>query len=755
VQLFAGDPGVDPYTRVVSDVYQDLFGEGSFIGKGIYDVDSFERCCGDFPENTILSHDLLEGAYARSGLLSDVTLYEDYPSRYATDIDRRHRWMRGDWQIATWLLPAVAGRLSHRVGNPISALSWWKICDNLRRSLVPVAMLTLLLMSWFVSAVLASITLAFVLMVVVLPTLLSSLVELERRPIDLPPLMHLRATVQSLRQPLAQCLLTLTFLPYEAYISLDAILRTWFRVVWTKRKLLEWKTASDSERGAAGSLKETLRSMAPAPTLAVSIFLALAIFHPDVVPIAGPLLALWFTSPIAAWWLSRPIEPSRPQLSETQQTFLEQLARRTWRYFEEFVTAEHNWLPPDNVQQNPDLLAAPRTSPTNIGMALLADLAAYDFGYCSAAQLLDRTKKTLATLDRMERYRGHLFNWYDTRSLVPLVPRYVSTVDSGNLLADLLVLASGYDALYDTNIVPPRMFGGLRDTLRVARDVARGDGNPGVSADVLRKMERQIEDLSRASTATNTAISALARLRAVASEIAEAAGSDEELAWWARTYEQSCVAHQQDLLVLAAWTQLPAPPDALWEHSSPTQLGRLGEFRALLKKIDAAITLREVAELPQMAHRVVDAILHEAAPPAKAWLDQFMVALHDSARHADERLQQCSSIAAECRQLAEMDFEMLYDRSRDLFSIGYNVNDRRLDASFYDLLASEARLASFVVIAQGKFGQEHWFALGRLLTSAGHMPALLSWSGSVFEYLMPLLVMPTYEGTLLDRTYQA
>ena len=254
VQLYSGDPGVDPYTRVVSDVYQDLFGEGSFIGKGIYDVDSFEQCCGDFPENAILSHDLIEGAYARSALLSDVTLYEEHPSRYAADIARRHRWMRGDWQIAAWLLPWVRGRSGRYVRNPISALSRWKIFDNLRRSLVPVAMLLLLLVSWFVSPALAAASLLFVACVVLLPTLFAAAADLLRKPVDLPLRMHLRATLQSLGAPLAHGVLSLVFLPYEAYISADAIVRTLVRMAWTKRQLLEWKTASDSERGGDGSL---------------------------------------------------------------------------------------------------------------------------------------------------------------------------------------------------------------------------------------------------------------------------------------------------------------------------------------------------------------------------------------------------------------------------------------------------------------------------------------------------------------------
>ncbi len=514
VQLYAGDTGVDPYTRVVSDVYQDLFGEGSFIGKGIYDVDSFEQCCGDFPENAILSHDLIEGAYSRSALLSDVTLYEEHPSRYAGDIARRHRWMRGDWQIAAWLLPWVPGRSGRYIRNPISALSRWKIFDNLRRSLTPVAMLLLLLVSWFVSPTMAAASLLFLASVLLLPTLFDAAADLLHKPVDLPLPIHLRATLQSLGRPLSQRVLLIIFLPYEAYISSDAIVRTLLRIAWTKRHLLEWKTASDSERGGNGSLVATFRSMAFSPALAAAVLLSLAYYNPPVLFYAGPLIAAWIAAPLIAWWLSQPIRKPAPRLSENQRQFLEKLSRKTWRYFEAFVTPEDNWLPPDNIQRNPDLVVAPRTSPTNIGMALLANLAAYDFGYCSAAQLLVRTQHTFESLSRMERYRGHFFNWYDTRSLAPLHPRYVSTVDSGNLAANLLVLASGCAELSEAPVLPPRVFGGLRDTLRVLLDVARGTDVPAASADMLRKIERQIDDLDRAP-------SSLARRQRLAGQAGE------------------------------------------------------------------------------------------------------------------------------------------------------------------------------------------------------------------------------------------
>lgn len=755
VQLYSGDAGVDPYTRVVSDVYQDLFGEGSFIGKGIYDVDSFERCCADFPENAILSHDLIEGAYCRSGLLSDVMLYEEHPSRYAGDIARRHRWMRGDWQIATWLLPWVRGSAEKRIPNPLSALSRWKIFDNLRRSVTPLAMLLLLIVSWFISPAMAFAATVFVTAIVFLPGLCAALTDLLRKPVDLPWRMHWRTTLRALVRPFAQNALTLVFLPYEAYISGDAIVRTLARMLWTKRRLLEWKTSSDSERGADGSLRDTFRVMVVAPIVAAGALLLLAFTQLEVLPWAAPWLAFWAASPLVAWWLSRPITAREPQLSADQQHFLERLSRKTWRYFEEFVTAEENWLPPDNIQQNPDLVIAPRTSPTNIGMALLADMSAYDFGYCSAATLLERTQRTLATLSRVERYRGHFFNWYDTRSLAPLHPRYVSMVDSGNLAANLLVLASGYDELSTARILPPRVFGGLLDTLRVLLDVARSAKRPLVDADVLRKIERQIEDLEQAPTSLSNAYQLLARLEAAAAEASAAVAGSGEIAWWAAAYERDCRDHRTELLRLAPWLTLPAMPAGVGEQGDNRRLDRLSQVRATLQGWDLSASLPDLAVAQVSTQSLIDVALQEAPSDAREWLVQLREAIAHSSQHASERLQQFAEVAAQCREFAEMDYGLLYSPSRDLFAIGYNVSERRLDASYYDLLASEARLASYVVIAQGNFGQEHWFALGRLLTSAGNVPALLSWSGSMFEYLMPLLVMPNYENTLLDRTYQA
>ena len=778
VRLFAGDAGVDPYTRVVSDVYQDLFGEGSFIGKGIYDVDAFEQSCGKFPENAILSHDLLESAHARSALVSDVLLYEEFPARYPADVSRRHRWIRGDWQIAWWLLPWVPQSAAQRGQNPISALSWWKIFDNLRRSLVPIAMLVLLLDSWlFGLPQLSGAATVFVLAVVGAVPLLTVLADLMCKPSDVPLPFHLRAVTGGLGRQIAQWCLTLVFLPYDAYVSVDAISRTLVRVLWTKNKLLEWKTASDAERSDSGKLTGFFRSMWFAPLVSLAATMPLIAFWPDRMPSAGPLLGLWFLSPAVAWWLSRELARAPVRLSHEQRLFLHKLSRRTWRYFEVCVAAEENWLAPDNVQEHPERVVASRTSPTNIGVALLADLAACDFGYCTAGRLLDRVQKTFGSLARLDRYAGHFYNWYDTRSMRPLPPLYVSSVDSGNLAASLLVLRSGLLELIDTRVLPTRIFGGLRDTLSVLLDEARvddtGDQHPAresrrtplVPPDIWHKMARLAEDLSDRPYTLKAVTALLTRLVGAAAEMTAAAGATEELKWWAGAFERSCIEHRDDLLHLAAWAELPPLPEDVWHSDSPEQMQRLSSLKSLLVVLEGIPTLRELAAWQTTLLPPLEAVLESLSGPAHdkgddpactaARFDLLRQAIADSSQSAADRIQTLEQVAEECRGLAEMDVSFLFDDSRNLFAVGYNVSSRRRDESFYDLLASEARLASYVAIAQGKVGQEHWFALSRMLTTTGGAPALLSWSGSMFEYLMPLLVMPTYENTLLDQTYRA
>ena len=456
VRLCAGDAGIDPYTRAVSDVYQDVFEEGSFIGKGIYDVDAFQRALlGRFPENTVLSHDLLEACHARSALVSDVEFYEDYPSRYNVDVDRRHRWIRGDWQIIQWLLPRVPGSDARRIANPLSRLSQWKILDNLRRSLVPTALMLLLLGNWLLFPQLGGLGPLLVVAILALPGLLSVAAELLRKPTELPWLMHLRGVAGTGGRQLGQVVLTLAFLPYDAFVSVDAIVRTLTRLLVTHKRLLEWQTSGDSERGKSADLAGFCAAMwiAPAVTLASGFFLATQ--HPAQLASSLPILGLWFVAPWVAWRISQPIVSPAPDLTAAQLSFLRHTARKTWHYFDTFVTAKENWLPPDNFQEPPAPVIAARTSPTNMGLALLANLAARDFGYLSMGGLIQRTQDALTTMQGLERHRGHFYNWYDTHTLQPLHPLYVSSVDSGNLAAHLLTLSSGLKEQADEKIFTP------------------------------------------------------------------------------------------------------------------------------------------------------------------------------------------------------------------------------------------------------------------------------------------------------------
>ena len=704
-QLYGSEPGIDPYTRSVSDVYQDLFGEGSFIGKGIYDVDAFERSCkGRFPDNSILSHDLLEGCYARSGLLSDVLLYEDYPASYASDVRRHERWIRGDWQIASWLLPRVRAAGGSSEPNPLSGLSRWKIFDNLRRSLVPAAIVLLTLVGWFVAPRAWAWTLALAGLVTI-PTLLNGLVALFRKPRELRLPRHAASVFRATGRGLAQSAIRIACLPHEAVVNTSAVLRTLWRKLITRRKLLEWSPHEERQPSASGSLGDSIGAMWVAPALAVAALSGLAGVRPSAIGAALPILALWFAAPVIAWWLSLPLRRREARLSAAQALFLRKIARKTWSFFDNFVGEEDNWLPPDNFQEDPGPTLAHRTSPTNIGLLLLANLTAHDFGYISAGSLVERTTATFRTLARLSRYRGHFYNWYDTRTLQPLPPRYVSSVDSGNLAGYLLTLRSGLTTLPDLPILDQRVFDGLADTLAVFADVVPelDQAEVGRIRFLLdsarsRRPETPAEMRDALTTIVDSADSLAATVEAAPEDTAQA---------WAAALIRQCHAARDELLFLVPWLELPA---SAYDSGAP--------------QVHAGIpTLRELA----------------AAGNARA----------------TERIAACEALAREATGFADMEFEFLYDRTRHLLAIGFNADDLRRDTSYYDLLASEARFASFVAIAQGQLPQECWFALGRLLTTADGDPVLVSWSGSMFEYLMPQLVMPSYEGTLLDQTCRA
>ncbi len=737
-RMCGSEPGIDPYTRVVSDVYQDLFREGSFIGKGIYEVDAFEQALkGRFPENLILSHDLLEGCYARAGLLSDLHLYEEYPSSYSADVNRRYRWIRGDWQNLPWIFPLVPGPGGRLRRNPVSWLSRWKIFDNLRRSTTQASLTLLALLGWTLLSSAWFWTLS-VAGIILIPSLFSTIHNLSRKPVDVLVGQHSTAAVRSAGLSFARGLFAIACLPYEAYYSLGAIARTVLRLFIIRRRLLEWNPSGSHDRTSRTDLAGSYLKMWIAPVIAVITGVYCVLTNPSAFIIAWPILVLWTASPAIAWWISRPIARREAHLSEEQTIFLRKLSRKTWAFFETFVGLEDHWLPPDNFQEDPSCVVAHRTSPTNIGLSLLANATAYDFGYIPAGQFIERTAKTLLTMGGLKRHRGHFFNWYDTQTLDPLPPLYISTVDSGNLAGHLLTLRPGLLALPDHEILGAKLFDGLRDTMGILFDTLGSTMPPP-----LTEFRKEIESAVNSRPADlMSARQCLERLTKYAEESTTGydAEPESEAAWWVQALARQCRGALEELTVLAPWSSLHSPS------------GTLHDFR----EIDAIPTLRDIAHMDVTTVPAIERTLGgDVTPEEYEWLDTLRQFFMSSSSLANERIAAIEHLAGQLSRFALMEYDFLYDRNRHLLAIGYNFDERRCDTSYYDLLASEARLCSFVAIAQGQLPQKNWFALGRLLTTAGGDPVLLSWSGSMFEYLMPLLIMPSYENTLLDQTYRA
>jgi len=739
------DAGIDPYTGVTSDLYQDLFNEGSYIGKGIYDVDAFEQVLKDrFPENMVLSHDLIEGCHARSGLISDVQLIEEYPARYDADMDRCVRWIRGDWQILRWLFPGVPGPKTKFTKNVLSLLSRWKIFDNLRRSLVPMVLTLLLLLGWTVMSPPWFWT-AVVIGIVLVPALINCLMGFFNTTGHALTSHHFASAAQAITRCLAQSTFTLICLPYEAATNSAAILRTLWRMNVSGRGLLEWNPPGLAQgTGRTGSglsmLGASYRRMWIAPIAAIIVAAYLFQTRTMALPVALPVLILWFASPLIAWWISLPIRPRRVRLTDDQLIFLRKLSRKTWAFFEQFVGPEDNWLPPDNFQEKPHKVVAHRTSPTNMGFALLSNLTALDFGYITTGHFLDRTENALSAMESLERYRGHFYNWYDTRTLNPLLPMFVSSVDSGNLAASLMILREGLLALPDEKLTGERLLDGIADTALVLMDVS-SDSKPAELTQFMKEME---SIRSSSPNATLWALKASLRQLATSAEgvvLGFETDPESDAVWWARSLEKQCRDAVDELNLLAPWAE-------------PSLAGMIVDY---IPSLGESLTLRRVAGLDNEVMSLIEESRQSSGTPEeKQRLDKIQQLITESSLNAGRRILRLKELAQHCQELARnMEFSFLYNNTRRLLAIGYNVSEGRRDGSFYDLLASEARLSSFVAIAQGQLPQESWFALGRLLTIAGGESILLSWSGSMFEYLMPLLLMPTYDQTILDQSCRA
>jgi len=679
-RVYAGHTGVDPYTRAVSDTYQDLFGHGIFAGKGLYDVDTFMAALeGRVPENALLSHDLFEGIHASTALVSDVEVVDDFPSGVLAHAARAQRWVRGDWQILFWLFPWVPTSQGWEKSR-LRTIDRWKIFDNLRRSLLAPAIVVSLAFAWLALPGPPIVWTVGVLASFGLPLAIQILRALRGPRPQQPFLVFLHDVREEVETALAQVVLDATLLAWNAWQMVSAILVTLVRVVITRRRLLEWETAAAT--AARVSRLTTLggywTGMLAGPVVAAVLGSAVLAARREAFPDAIPLLLLWLFSPVIAWLLSQPVIESATILEPEDRAYLRRTARQTWRYFEAFVGDDDHWLPPDNFQEVPDGRLARRTSPTNIGMGLLATLAAHDFGWLGTRALVERVAKTLATIEALESHEGHLLNWYDTKTLAPLLPRYVSTVDSGNLCGSLMALAAGMRQLARTPRSRATKNAALADTLGLLR----------ASLETLGKATRD-RTLSRAAETLHRLVHPLAE-------------SDEP--------------HREQTLELAR--------------------------RVLAELVPGDGATAELADVTYWARAAIE-LIERSEDGLDAGLAGEVEAL---AAHAESLADRAS-------------FRFLYDVDRRIFSIGYRLADTegpgKLDNSFYDLLASEARVASFIAIARGEIPQEHWFQLGRALLGVGGRPALVSWSGSMFEYLMPLLFMRSYPETLLAETCQA
>ncbi|HGP4172665.1 TPA: glucoamylase family protein [Pseudomonas aeruginosa] len=671
-RVFSGPGGMDPYAAAVSDVYQDLFGEGSYTGKGIYDVDAFEAAmAGRIGENSVLSHDLFEGIFARAGLASDVEVVEEAPARFDVVAQRLHRWTRGDWQLLPWIIGHWRGEW---------AVPWVgrsKMLDNLRRSLLAPSAALALLFSWLLPMPQALFGSLLLVGSLALPACLPVCLGLWPRRRGIGLRHHFSAWAAELRRALLQTLLSLAFLADQAWRMGDAIVRTLLRMFVTRRHLLEWTTSAQSVGKPRPGLSISYLQMVGGTSLILGAAALVLYLQPSSLALGVPFMLLWALAPALAVYSSRVPRPSKRKVLAPEEAMgLRLIARQTWRFFETFVGAEDNRLPPDNFQDQPRPVVAHRTSPTNIGLYLLSAVAARDFGWAGTQETLERLEATLAAMQRLSRHRGHFFNWYATLDLHVLEPAYVSSVDSGNLAGHLIALANACEEWLDEPL-SPAWRNGLGDTLALVRQGL--DGLPR-GAGHWRRLRTTVEEIQAQIDGPQSAETGLAGLRRLAEKAVRDAvasaprGMDvvsDELLFWLDALRNSVVEHQRDRLLSAA--------------------------------------------------PLLEARVRSVAKQARAFV-------------------------------AGMDFAFLFNTERDLFSIGYSLADNSLDSSCYDLLASEARLASLIAIAKGDVPTRHWFRLGRTATPVGTASALISWSGSMFEYLMPSLVMRAPVGSLLEQS---
>ena len=769
-QTFSGPGGMDPYAFVVSDVYQDLFGEGSYSGKGIYDVDIFEAALrGRIPENTVLSHDLLEGIYAGSGLVTDIEVVEEFPSRYDVAAARQHRWVRGDWQLLPWIVGHGRNSGIRPPRRSIPLIGRWKMIDNLRRSLSAPAAFLALLGGWMLPFDSAAVWTGFVLATIALPSLLpffSGIIPRRRR---ISKRSHLRAMGSDLSLAASQIFFHVSVLPHQAWLMSDAILRTLYRLYFSHRHMLEWMTAAQAKFSLPLSIPGFYRRMAGGVVLSCIGGIIVAVSPSVSWMTSVPFVLLWICGPIVAQYGSRPRQfAGTTQVSDDEQAFLRLIARRTWRFFETFVSAETHMLPPDNYQETPKPALARRTSPTNVGLYLLSAVTANDFGWVGITDTAVRLEATLTTMNGLERFRGHFFNWYDTHDLRPLTPKYISTVDSGNLAGHLLTVSHACKEMMKRPLANTLWSHGIGDAVTLMRESLTA-----ISADrrhrtaVLQQLEECLDSIStslycddqttagivdRMETLSQQTQPLVDLTRAFLDDRSEKnnPAQESDLIFWLTAIQESIASARRDIDLVMPWKLLRElskdDPHIVPDHVKAMVAESVPSIENIPDLCEEAVILM-TARRTAMQNDNKNGV--EITAPIDVLIEAFASA-GCNARSAAHRLSALKELSLSL--CTAMDFSFLLDEERHVLTVGYRVSDGVLDPSCYDLLASESRLASFIAIAKGDVPVRNWFLLGRSLTPVDRGSALISWSGSMFEYLMPLLVMREPAESLLGQT---
>ncbi|MCQ8130157.1 GH36-type glycosyl hydrolase domain-containing protein, partial [Methylomonas rivi] len=752
-RIFAGASGTDAYSSSVSELYQDLFALGTYSGKGLYHVDSFEAAlAGRVPDNTQLSHDLFESVYVRCGLVSDIEFFEEFPSHTEVAASRQHRWVRGDWQLIPWIFGA-SGR-----GMPL--IGRWKMLDNLRRSLSAPAAFSALVASWAIPAAPLWPLVGFVLVALAFPAILALAggFSVPRRGISLTT--HLRGAAENLLWACGNSLVALTLLAQQAWSMTDAIVTTLVRLFITRRKLLKWVTALQAKAGAGHALKNLIRPLSHSSTVVMGAAALVLLCNPAAIQYAAPFLLLWWLAPVVARALSLPPRLDKAEsLSAEDSAQLRLYGRRVWRFFTAFVTAEEHYLPPDNFQEDPQPVVAHRSSPTNFGLYLLSVVAARDFGWLGLQDTVERLEATLATLSALPRLHGHFYNWYDTRDLHILEPRYVSTVDSGNLAGHLLTLAQACREMRERPLNFTAALAGTADTHRLLSNALSLIGSEPrtltVTLTELRQKNAALGELLANRPADAAAWSRLWQQLSVCAGVlfdlanayaAERGDShDNEVLAWAGLLCEDIRSHAKDVGSLMPWLHFPIGARSREpSEMTPAVFAQLKQQLTMATPLcDLAAGYRACADLMRSSTGEMTAADLNASAVLLCRAGELATALSD----------RLDNMAAQLESLfRDMDFRFLYDTGRHMFAIGYRVAEGVIDPSYYDLLASEARLSSFIAIAKRDVPSTHWFHLGRRVTRAAHGTVLLSWSGSMFEYLMPSLVTFTPRYSLIDQT---